>query len=218
MKAIKLMAAALLCGLMATAMPAQAQNTSSSSKKSSSASSILGNVLGVVKNTNVGDVVSSVLGTDKVTESSIVGTWKYEGPGVAFTSENLLSQAGGEVAASSIESKLKSSYDMAGLKSSNTYFTFNEDKTFSAAVRGVKFSGTYTVDSDDSKVAMKSTLLTLNSYVKQESDGLSLMFEADKLLDLLQKVAKVSGNSTLSAISSLSENYDGVRLGFDLQK
>ena len=45
------------------------------------------------------NVFTSVIGLDKVTEKGLVGTWKYEGPGCAFTSENLLAKAGGEVAA-----------------------------------------------------------------------------------------------------------------------
>ena len=32
------------------------------------------------------NVFTSVIGLDKVTEKGLVGTWKYEGPGCAFTS------------------------------------------------------------------------------------------------------------------------------------
>ena len=34
---------------------------------------------------------SSVIGLDKVTKQGMVGTWHYDSPGCAFTSENLLS-------------------------------------------------------------------------------------------------------------------------------
>ena len=52
------------------------------------------------------NVFTSVIGLDKVTEKGLVGTWKYEGPGCAFTSENLLAKAGGEVAATKAEQEL----------------------------------------------------------------------------------------------------------------
>jgi hypothetical protein len=35
---------------------------------------------------------------------------------------------------------------------------------------------------------------------------------------VLQTVAAMSGNSTLSTIGDLSKNYDGLRLGFEFAK
>ena len=59
--------------------------------------SILGGVLGAVTNGDaLGNILGSVIGLDKMTEESIVGTWKYQQPGVAFTSDKLLAKAGGE--------------------------------------------------------------------------------------------------------------------------
>ncbi len=52
-------------------------------------------------------------------------TWKYNKPGCAFTSENLLAKAGGDIAANKIESELSTYYTKAGFTSSNTYFKFN---------------------------------------------------------------------------------------------
>ena len=35
----------------------------------------------------VGNIFTSVIGLDKVTERGLIGTWHYDSPGVAFTSE-----------------------------------------------------------------------------------------------------------------------------------
>ena len=61
-------------------------------------------------------------------------------------------------------------------------------------------------------------LLSFHCYAKKNSDGIGLLFEAKKLLTLLQTAAALSGNSTLNSISDLSKNYDGLRIGFDYKK
>ena len=161
---------------------------------------------------------SSVIGLDKVTKQGMVGAWKYDSPGCAFTSENLLAKAGGEVAATKIEQEMAPYFQKAGLSAQNTYATFNEDGTFSAAIAGKKFSGTWTLDEQNAKVTMKTLLLTINCYAKRESGGISLLFESRKLLNVLQVLASMSGNDTAQKIGELSKNYDGVRLGFDMKK
>lgn len=166
----------------------------------------------------LGNVLGSVLGVNKVTETSIVGTWKYAAPGCAFTSDNLLAKAGGEVAAQKVKSQLQASYSSLGINASNTYFTFNEDKTFSGKMDGKAVSGTYTLDPNTGAITLKTLLLTLNGFVTLNTTGMSLLFESQKLLTILQTVGAVSGNTTLSTIGELSKNYSGVRIGFDMSR
>ena len=165
-----------------------------------------------------GNILSSVLGTNKASESDLVGTWKYNQPGVAFTSKNVLAKAGGQVAASTAKSKLKSSFSKVGIQGSNTQFTFNNDKTFTGKLRGKSLSGTYTYDPGTSKLTLKTALVSLPCYVQKSTSGLNLLFESTKLLKLFQTGAQLSGNSSLQTISTLCKNYDGMRMGFDLKK
>lgn len=189
------------------------------SGSSSSTGSILGSVLGsATSGETLGNVLSSVLGTDKMKESTLHGTWKYNGPGCAFTSENALAKAGGEVAAATVKEKLSSQYDKLGLTSSNTQVTFNSDGTFTAKIDGKSLSGRYTFDSDNQSVKLQGTLLSLTGYVKKTTSGMSLLFESKKVLTLFQTLSAMSGNSTLSTIGDISKNYDGVRIGFDMKK
>ena len=53
----------------------------------------------------MGNVLSSVLGIDRITQKNLIGTWKYKGPGCAFTSENTLAKAGGEIAATQVKER-----------------------------------------------------------------------------------------------------------------
>jgi len=161
---------------------------------------------------------TSVIGLDKVTKQGLVGTWKYDGPGCAFTSKNLLAKAGGEVAATKIEQELAPYLQKTGLSAQNTSVSFNEDGTFKAAIAGKNISGTWTLDEETAKVSMKTLLLTINCYAKREYGGIALLFESKKLLNMLQILATMSGNDTVKKVGELSKNYDGIRLGFDMKK
>lgn len=161
---------------------------------------------------------TSVIGLDKVTKQGLVGTWKYDGPGCAFTSKNLLAKAGGEVAATKIEQELAPYLQKTGLSAQNTSVSFNEDGSFKAAIAGKNISGTWTLDEETAKVSMKTLLLTINCYAKREYGGIALLFESKKLLNMLQILATMSGNDTVKKVGELSKNYDGIRLGFDMKK
>ena len=180
---------------------------------------ILGSVLGAVTNgQTIGNVLSSVIGLDKPTQAELIGTWKYRQPGVAFTSENLLAKAGGEVAATTAKEKLAAYYNVIGINSSNTYLQFTQDGQFAGKVDGTPLSGTYTYDPQKCLITMKTLLFSLPAYAKKTSGGMSILFESKKLLTVLQAVSAISGNQTLSTIGDLSKNYDGIRLGFDMTR
>ena len=133
-------------------------------------------------------------------------------------SENLLAKAGGEVAAVQIEDKLRPYYQQVGLSSSNTYIIFKEDGTFSSKIAGTPFSGNYTFDEATQKITLRGLLLSVNCYTKREINGISILFEANKLLTVLQTMSALSGNKDLQTIGDLSKQYDGVRIGFDMTR
>ena len=179
----------------------------------------MGQVMSAMTNgTGLGNAIKSVIGLDKVKAQQLIGDWKYKGPGCAFTSENLLAKAGGEIAAVQIEEKVQPYYQQVGLSAENTFISFKEDGTFSSRIAGTPLSGQYTFDEETQKITLKSLFLSVNCYAKKEVGGISILFEAKKLLTLLQTVSAFSGNKDLQTISDLSKNYDGVRIGFDLNK
>lgn len=183
---------------------------------------ITGSIMGILGNNNkaktAGNVLNSVLGTDKVTERNLIATWTYDEPGVAFTSNNVLAKAGGELAAAQAKDKLKSYFQQAGIQQSNTQFTFTNDKKFKGKLYGQSFNGTWTFNSKTQQVVLKTMLLTVPVYVKKTATGMSFLFESQKLLALAQKVVKLSGNEALQTLGTLSQNYDGIRMGFDMKK
>lgn len=187
---------------------------------------LTGGQTGATATTNTGNAVNtvlqSVLGmTDtKVSKQNLIGTWKYSQPGCAFTSEKLLAQAGGEIVASNVKSKLQPTFNKVGINSSNTQVTFKQDGTFSAKIAGKAWNGTYKYDEKTSKITMSGLLLNVNCYAKLNVNGIGLLFEGKKLLTMMQTMSALAGgqNATLKTIGDVASSYDGLRVGFDMTK
>lgn len=185
----------------------------------SQAGSILGSVLGAATDgQTIGNILASVLGVDKPAEQDLYGNWRYSQPGVAFTSDNALAKAGGEVAATEARNQLAETYNRLGVTSSNTQLSFKSDKTFNGLLAGKRIAGTWTYEQDKQRLTLKTLLFSLPVYARRTTTGMSYLMESKKLLTALQTLASLSGNSDLQAIGDLSKNYDGVRLGFDMRK
>ena len=171
----------------------------------------------LLNSSTVEKVVSAVTGSS--TSTDITGTWTYSGPAVAFESDNLLTQAGGAVAASTIESSLEEQLTKVGITEGSLSFTFESDSTFTAKLSSKSISGTYSYSSSDDQVSLKfAKVATVKAYTSLTSSSLELLFDADKLLTVISAIGSKTSSSTLSTISSLAENYDGVQLGFELTK
>ena len=186
---------------------------------SNGSGNILGDVLGAMSNgQTISNILISVIGLDKPSQADLIGTWYYVQPGAAFTTENLLAKAGGEVAATQVKEKLATYYNSIGISRSNTYLQFTQDGQFSGKIDGKTVSGTYTYDQNECKITLKTLLFTMPAYVKKTTTGMSILFESKKLLTVLQTLATISGNTNLQTIGDLSKNYDGVRIGLDMSK
>ena len=209
----------LTAGVLITTLMLSSCGITTNGSSNNTGGNILSEVLGSMGNVNtVGNVLSSVLGIDKPSERDLIGTWRYSEPGVAFTSDNTLAKAGGEVAAAQAKAKLTESYKTIGLKHDNTQLTFNSDNTFSGRILGRSLSGTWTYDNNNQKIMMKTLLFTIPVYAKRTTTGMNYLMESKKLLTILQTVSALSGNSTVQTIGDLSKNYDGIRMGFEMKR
>lgn len=220
------------CGTMGSALGSAAlgamlggnDTAQAGSTAASAGSSILGSVISSATNGNtLGNIFSSIIGLDKLDAHALVGTWHYSQPGCAFTSQSTLAAAGGEVVAGTVKEKLTEYYKKVGFKSSNTGFIFNSDGTYTATLLGKNISGTYTFDPSTQGITLNVSILGVSAYslpgfVKKNTNGIALLFESKKILGILQTLGAMSGNSTVSSITQLTNNYDGVRVGFDLVK
>ena len=165
----------------------------------------------------LGGLLDLVVGSVKLSQTDIIGTWSYVEPACAFTSENLLAKAGGSVAAKTVNEKLLPVYKSLHISSGNTQLTFNENGQFTGKIGGFPMSGTYTFDATNGLVKMKS-LTTFTAHLTRSTQGMNFTFESKKILTLLQTVSALSGNTTLSTIGDISKQFSGVRLGFAMKK
>lgn len=201
-------------------------SSSSSNTTASTVAGVLGGLLGGGTSNGgstvggiVNGILNNVIGSATFKQADLcASTWKYSKPGCAFTSENLLAKAGGEVAANKIEEKLSTYYQKVGFSGSNTYVKFNEDGTFESKIDGKSWKGTYTFDEKTHAVQMKGLILSISGFATRTTSGISLLFESKKLLTLVQTLTALSGNTTLSTIGNISKSYDGVRVGFEMTK
>lgn len=210
----------------ATTTSNAAASTSATSNAGSTVAGILGAVLGGNSNSSssagssiINGILNNVIGSGTFSKQDLCAhTWKYSKPGCAFTSENLLAKAGGEIAANKVEEKLGEYYSKFGFSGSNTYFTFKTDGTFAAKIDGKSWQGNYTFDEKTHAIQMKGLLLSMSGYATKTTNGISLLFDQTKLLNLIKTMGALKGSSTLSAIGTIANNYDGMRVGFEMTK
>lgn len=214
----------------ATTTAATTSNTATSTSATSNAGSAVAGILGAVLGGNsnssssagssiINGILNNVIGSGTFSKQDLCAhTWKYSKPGCAFTSENLLAKAGGEIAANKVEEKLGEYYSKFGFSGSNTYFTFKTDGTFAAKIDGKSWQGNYTFDEKTHAIQMKGLLLSMSGYATKTTNGISLLFDQTKLLNLIKTMGALKGSSTLSAIGTIANNYDGMRVGFEMTK
>ena len=210
----------------ATTTSNAAASTSTISNAGSAVAGILGAVLGGNSNSSssagssiINGILNNVIGSGTFSKQDLCAhTWKYSKPGCAFTSENLLAKAGGEIAANKVEEKLSEYYSKFGFSGSNTYFTFNTDGTFTSKIDGKSWKGNYTFDEKTHAIQLKGMLLSMSGYATKTTNGISLLFDQTKLLNLIKTMGALKGSSTLSAIGTIANNYDGMRVGFEMTK
>ena len=206
MKLRILVAALCLCGQVASA-----QSLKDLLKKATTNETVKSVVENVVE--NVAGVAIPV---------DITGTWTYSGTAVKFESEDLLKSAAASVAATQVENKLDEYVSKVGLKAGTFSFTFSEENKFTVKALGKSFNGTYTLSEDYKTVSLQfSSVFSSRPFVASVSvtgTQLDLLFTADRLLELLGKLTENSTNTILKSVGTIVNQYDGMKIGLELQK
>lgn len=188
---------------------ANAASTAAGSATSSEAGSTAGNL--------VSNLISSVTGSITTTQANLIGAWTYSEPAVQFESENLLTQAGGSAIATKVESKLATYYKIVGIKAGTMKFTFAEDGNVTYAVGKLSREATYTFDEKEKTVTITPTIgPSVTAHVTISGSNMDLVFDGTKLLTLFNTLS--TKFSALSTVSSLANNYNGMKVGFGFKK
>lgn len=192
-----------------------------------SAQSLLGGLLGGKASNTISNIVNGLAGTVYSAPVSLNGTYTYNGVAVGLGSSEggVLSNIGGSAVASGIESKIDAQLAKVGIKPGAMTWTFNsEDNTFTLGVMGINIPGTYKVGDGENTVTLtfgkKFQYLSMTGTLKSTSSGAEMLFQANKALAFLKKVASVVGqaSSEVAAVTKLAEGYDNFKLGIKLAK
>ena len=192
-----------------------------------------------VSSTEAGSAVTNVLGallgnSLTLSNEALEGTWNYEGVACILESENALSNIGGTVVTSTIESKLDEKLAKIGVTPGKCSFTFVGDGTCTINVNGRDLNGKYELNAEEKMIVFTFVYdkLPLKTYVSYEIQNLNIVFKADRLLAFIKNVASYFSNGatgeqlgqlqsvmqTVGTIGSLLENYDGMMLGAKLSR
>lgn len=168
----------------------------------------------------LGSVISGFVASDKFTLDELEGTWKYEAPSVSFESENALKKAGGAAASAAVEKKLEPYY--VKLRLNATTLTVDSLHNFDMKLGVARLKGTVEKTDDGQlifnfKALGKINLGKMSAHAKKAGGTLYLTFDSTRLVQILTLVGGRLNISTLNAITSLLNSYEGVYLGFRLK-
>lgn len=167
----------------------------------------------------IGSVVGSLTSTNKFAAEDLVGTWSYSSPAVGFASDNALKKIGGAAASAALEQKLEPYYRKSGL--TGVTLTVDEKLAFTMTVKKLSLKGTVSKDTDNNLVFSfnafgKVKLGSVKAIATKSGRTLTIVFDATKLMQVLNTVSSVAKLQSLSALNSLLQQYDGLYLGFKM--
>ena len=170
------------------------------------------------------DIAGSVVEQLDVLPKNIEGTWEYAGTVVKFTGDNILTTAASQIASGQIETRLDEYLQIVGIREGAFSYTFNADSTFTTSFNKMDFPGRYTFSEEANTIELdygkneKLRGITLKTQVSVSLTSMELLFNADKILDFINKISSSAGNSKLSMLNALTSQYDGLKIGFELTR
>lgn len=170
------------------------------------------------------DVVGPVVEQLDVIPKNIEGNWEFSGSAVKFTGDNVLMNAASELAAGKVEDQLNEYLQKVGIRQGLFSYVFNADGTFTTTFNKMNFSGQYTFSQEEGTIELdygkneKLKGVSLKTDVSVSLNSMQLLFNADKLLDFISKISSTVGDSKIGALTSLIDQYDGLKIGFELSR
>ena len=166
------------------------------------------------------DLIGNLLGTSKVSEKSLVGTWSYNQPCVAFESEDVLTTLGSSMVSKKVESTMQKGLTKVGFNSGKVVMTLKEDKTGTIEFNGKNIVVNWAVDGSDLKLTFPIVDKGVTMNAKLTESELQLAMKADKLLTLLNTITEKTStvNSSLGTLNTLTKNVKGMYMGLKFTK
>lgn len=177
-------------------------------------------------NSAVSALVNAVSNAAGITATvSLPGTWIYAGTAVALEGENTLTNLAGTALSSEIEGKLNGYLAKIGITAGKMSYTFTNEGSFTCTVSGIPLEGTYTVQNEGKTVRLQygktMKYLSMTGTLTGSGKTCKIVFPADKFLTFVKKAISLAGSKageTGSMLSSVTNSYKGMKVGFTLNK
>lgn len=168
------------------------------------------------------EAVENVTGVEIAVKPEITGNYTYSGVAVKLESDDLIKNAAASVAATQIEDKLDETLAKIGVKSGMFNFRFSSDSTFTTTFKAKEFTGKYSVSENGKNISLtygkNISLKPFTATLSVNGDITELLFDTDRLLELIGKLTANSSNSAFSTINAIASQYDGMKSGLELKK
>ena len=148
----------------------------------------------------------------------VAGTWQYDKPSVQAQGTSVLGKLGKPLAKSKLSSKLNKAYKKLQIKKRWTSLRLDKDGTWVMTIAGKDIKGKYSYSPSKGSITLKWHLVSISADVMRDGKHLHLLFDTDRLLTLMRLISGLSTNDTLKALAFLSENFNDVKVGFQLKQ
>ena len=184
----------------------------------------------------LGGVVDNVVGNKGLTTEDLLSTWNYEGVSCTLESDDMIAEIGAKVVTAKLEEKMNEYLPRLGMEKGHATIRFEENGLCTIIMKEKKIQGTYALSEDGKNITFTFLLgqVTLNSEVEYKGGVFNISFDADKALDVIKRIGSsisqyANNQSTqtaqasqttamITAMATLLEGYDGMRLGVRLTK
>jgi hypothetical protein len=173
----------------------------------------------------LGDILGNVIASNtELTVESLEGAWNYVAPACKFKSEDLLKSAGGDVVASQISKELAPTYTKLGFTTEAFGFNFEKEGEFVMRYGKLQLPGEAIKAEVQGYFTLEfvklgtSAIVATPAYFEVVGNKMIVLFEADKFINMFRSVVNTLGITTLNTVFELVDSYDGVLIGFELNK
>lgn len=175
----------------------------------------------------LGSILEGLAGTVYSAPVTLDGSYIYNGIAISATSSEggVLTSLAGTAVTASLETKADEYLAKIGIKPGSMNITFNSaDNTFVWKVGSLSLPGTYKVGDGERAVTLtfgkSMQFFCMTGTLESSSTGAKMLFNANKTVAFLKKVAAKLGksNSQIASLAQLADGYDNFRIGFKLTK
>lgn len=175
----------------------------------------------------LGSILEGLAGTVYSAPVTLDGSYIYNGIAISATSSegDVLTSLAGSAVTASLETKADEYLAKIGIKPGSMNISFNStDNTFVWKVGSLSLPGTYKVGDGERSVTLtfgkSMQFFCMTGTLESSSTGAKMLFNANKTVAFLKKVAAKLGqsNSQIASIAQLADGYDNFRIGFKLTK